>query len=381
MKRRALVAIGLAIAGAALSAPPASAHHSPAGCRSNDLQISISRDRSLGIYSNGEIIQYALKVSNTGALACDITGATFQLTLPAKDGTPTGRVVVFSTNRSIPANTAEFVLGEVNYKIDVNEGVLDAVAEAAVPVGLLHDIPQGDHPLDIRKAIGTRIVPPSIDLVKVGSITNGVGTQPVTYTYTVTNTSSTPIPIENVVVVDDLCLNPTYTGGDANGSRTLELGEAWTFTCTTTHAAAGTYINTAYATGSSTLDGRPVRSPNRQWTVVLTLTPQGGVKPASAQQDACTLSTPSGLRVRAGERTTIRVQTRNVDAGSRVTITLPGGRTVSDRTNANGLAIFRVTPSRSGTARIRAAECSAIERLTVRQARRTVSRQVPRVTG
>ena len=87
------------------------------------------------------------------------------------------------------------------------------------------------------------------------------------------------------------------------------------------------------------------------------------------------------MKVRAGERTTIRVQTRNVDAGTRVTITLPGGRTVSDRTNSNGLAILRVTPSRSGTARIRAAECSAVERLSVRQARQVVSRRVPRVTG
>jgi hypothetical protein len=379
MQRRALLAIGLAIAGAALWTVPASAHHSPAGCRSNDLQISISRDRSSGLYSNGEIIQYALKVSNMGPLACDITGATFQLTLPAKDGTPTGRLVVFSVNRAIPANTAEFVLGEVNYTIDVNEGVADAVAEAAVPVGLLHDIPVGDHDLNIRKTIGTRIVPPSIDLVKVGSITNGVGTQPVTYTYTVTNTSTTPIPIENVVVVDDLCPNPIYTGGDTNNSNALEITEAWTFSCTTTHAAPGTYVNTAYATGRSKLDARPVRSPNRQWTVVLTVTPQSGVRPAQA--DRCTLSTPNGLKVRAGEMNTIRVRTRNVDAGSLVRITLPGGRVLRDRTDRNGIAVFRVRPPRSGTAQIRAAECAEVERLSVRQARRVVSRRVPRVTG
>ena len=85
--------------------------------------------------------------------------------------------------------------------------------------------------------------------------------------------------------------------------------------------------------------------------------------------------------MRAGELTTIRVRTRNVDAGTQVTITLPGGRVLRDRTNANGVAVFKVRPPSSGTARISAAECSEVERLAVQPARRVVARRVPRVTG
>ena len=51
------------------------------------------------------------------------------------------------------------------------------------------------------------------------------------------------------------------------------------------------------------------------------------------------------------------------------------------KTNASGVAVLRVRPGRSGTARIRVAECSEVDSLRVRPARRVTTQRVPRVTG
>ena len=72
---------------------------------------------------------------------------------------------------------------------------------------------------------------------------------------------------------------------------------------------------------------------------------------------------------------------RNVDAGSTVKITLPGGKVISAKTNKNGQATLRVRPPKSGTASIRVAECAKVARLAVSPARRTSANQLPRVTG
>ena len=86
--------------------------------------------------------------------------------------------------------------------------------------------------------------------------------------------------------------------------------------------------------------------------------------------------------MRAGQLNTIRVRVRNVDAGSTVTLTLPGAQEeVTAKTNSSGVATLRVRPTKSGRATIRVAECSEVERLSVRPARRVVAQRNPRVTG
>ena len=99
---------------------------------------------------------------------------------------------------------------------------------------------------------------PSLKLTKTGSTIGGVAPQMVTYTYTLTNTSLTPVPIAAVQVADNLCAPLQLVGGDANGNGLLDNGESWTFTCTTPTSAAGCYTNIASATGTSTVDTRPV---------------------------------------------------------------------------------------------------------------------------
>src|SRR6185295_14880682 len=93
--------------------------------------------------------------------------------------------------------------------------------------------------VDIDKTIGSDVTQPSIALDKVGSITSGQAPQNVTYTYRVTNTSSTPVPMNRVVVSDDICTSPAYSSGD-NGDGLLSNGEVWTYTCAMLHQAPGT---------------------------------------------------------------------------------------------------------------------------------------------
>ena len=345
--------------------------------------IDLTLFESATLVRPGDTMTFKVGVRNDNnvfGLPCYVSAAAAQFKLPGPDGTYINSTPIqIVVNQDYPSMFGFQQIGpDYTWVVNLNPRVETGSAFATVR-GILHvnqDIDTGA----ITKDISFRVTNPSLMIDKTGSITNGQAPQNVTYTYVVTNTSQTPVPMNQVGVKDDLCANPTYVSGD-NGDNLLSNGEQWTFTCSMLHQAAGVYTNTARACAISTVDGREVCSPPDTWTVTLTPPPQVVVQPANARQGQCTLATPRGLSVRAGERTTIRVQTRRVDAGTRVTITLPGGRTVSDRTNANGLAVLRVTPTRSGTARIRAAQCSAVERLTVRRARQVVSRRVPRVTG
>lgn len=64
---------------------------------------------------------------------------------------------------------------------------------------------------------------------------------------------------ERAVVTDDACAPVTYVSGDTTASTPalLDPGETWTFTCTRTLAAPGTFVDHASVVGSSTLDDRP----------------------------------------------------------------------------------------------------------------------------
>jgi len=145
------------------------------------------------------------------------------------------------------------------------------------------------------------------------------------------------------------------------------------------------YTNTAKACAYSTVKGdekRPVCSPPARWTVTLTAPPQGGVKPVAVVKPACVLSRATKTTVRARQLNTIRVRVRNVDVGTTVKLTLPHTKKKKTaKVDKNGIATFRVRPTKSGTARIEAAECSDVERLSVKPARRVVAQRPPRVTG
>jgi uncharacterized repeat protein (TIGR01451 family) len=360
----------------------ASAHQAPDNCQGNGLRLDITRDRA--VVRVGETATFFVYASNDGPSACWITSATVYLQKPGADGQPVAesQAVVVGSNLDFAPGALSKLIGTVTIAMTVNDGIKDAVVRAFT-AGVLHDA-DTDHNAAIQKTLGTNITRPSITIDKTGSIQNGQAPQNVTYTYEVTNTSSTPVPLVNVTVSDDLCATPTYSSGD-NGDGVLSNGEKWYFTCSKLHQNPGVYTNTAKACAVSRVDFQPVCSPPDTWTVTLTAPPgpaaQGAVKPQAVANDKCTLSTPSGLKVRKGEVTTVKLTVRNVDAGSTARLTLPGGKVLSAKTNSKGVATFKIKPTKTGTATIKVAECSDVERLTVRPARQVVSRQVPKVTG
>lgn len=135
----------------------AAAHQNPPGCNSSRLNVSIVKDRT-EVYQ-GQTLTYTVTVSNLDSgtdIACDITDATIDVTLPNRDGTPTGQVVNLVTNQDYPAGTAVTLIGTIPYIVDVNESVIDIVAEVS-GTGTLHDAPV-DHAALIVKTLGTSVV-------------------------------------------------------------------------------------------------------------------------------------------------------------------------------------------------------------------------------
>jgi hypothetical protein len=364
---------------ALIGAAPASAHQMPPLCNSNRLSLDITKDRTL--VRNGDTITYTLEVSNNGAGACDVSNVDIALVFPAKNGTPTGVKTAVKSNANWAGGAGASGLGSFTYTVDVSPGVTDVVPQV-IAKGVLHDSAT-DHPFEIVKSVGTSMVTPGIEVDKVGSIQTGQAPANVTYTFTLYNRTSPPVPLDNVTVSDSLCpgaVGPA-AGGDANQDGRFDPSEVWVYTCTMTHPVAGQYDNTVTACADLMLNGRSTKvCGTDNWRVTLT-SPQGGVKPVAVSQAPCTLARVGSTAVRAGQLNTIRVRARNVDAGSTIKITLPGGKTVSAKLNKDGIATLRVRPPKSGTAKIEAPECSDVERLSVKPARRVVAQRAPRVTG
>jgi hypothetical protein len=99
------------------------------------------------------------------------------------------------------------------------------------------------------------------------------------------------IPLKEVVVSDNLCNPVSFIGGDANGDTFLNLGEVWSFSCTTTHTSPGTYVDTAVATGRHKIDNQTVTSPPATQTVVV------NAPPVTVASTHC-ISVPTKLSVR-----------------------------------------------------------------------------------
>jgi hypothetical protein len=275
----------------ALGASPADAHESPPGCNSNSLALTLTKDRTL--VRNGDRMNYTVAVSNDAGSACDLTDATVTLTLPDSDGRPTGRTVTLATGVDYPAGTSSRVIGSVPYTVAVDPGVVDIVAEATAG-GTLHDAPV-DHAAGITKTLGTDVTQPDVTLTVTPTPTSGEAPLDVTYDYTLTNESSTDAPISDVSVRDDRCADVRFTGGDANGNGVLDVGEAWTYACSTTLTSGGTVVNTATATGTNTVDDLTVPIEPAQGTVRVTIPqePSAPSEPAAPEPSAPSNPSPA----------------------------------------------------------------------------------------
>lgn len=372
-----------------VGAAPAAAQ-SPAGCLNNRLHLDLLKDKNL--VKNGDVVNYRVEVENTAAGGCDVTNVTIRLRFPAPDGTSTGTETIVVNNASFLFGSPKMTFGPFPYTVNRNDGVPRLEARAFFENAVLHDnvIPSR---LDDNNTIGLIFPTPGIEVDKTANIKSGLAPQRVTYTFRVYNRTSPPLTLENVTLTDDKCPNVVGPVAGDDGDRKLQPAEVWEYTCTMDHGV-GLVKNTATACAELFLNGGPMPKvcDTDDETVEFTPPPgnppppaappaQSQVKPSNATQAPCTLSTPKGLSVRAGELTTIKATVRNVDAGTSVKITLPGGKTVSAKTNSKGVATLKVRPTKTGTARITVAECSEVKRLTVRAARQVQSRRVPRVTG
>jgi hypothetical protein len=107
---------------------------------------------------NGDAIDYTVEVANVANRPCDLTGMTVDITLPAADGTSTGRSVRLDSNADYLAGMGTRVLATVPYVVAVNPGVTRAVVEATAE-GVLHDAPTDDA-ARIAKSLSTTVTQP-----------------------------------------------------------------------------------------------------------------------------------------------------------------------------------------------------------------------------
>lgn len=111
--------------------------------------------------------------------------------------------------------------------------------------------------------------------------------------------------------------------------------------------------------------------------------PTAVVPPAKTYPGVCRAST-EGFKARAGQEDTIIVSvTRHgiAVAGSKVRITLPGGKNVSRTTGKNGKATFTVEPTQSGTIFVRGPSCKEMAKVKVFAAKAATVQRAPSFTG
>jgi uncharacterized repeat protein (TIGR01451 family) len=201
-----------------------------------DPAIHVTKQASAGTVHDGDPVTYTYNVTNTGT-ATPLTNVTISddkcgsITGPTGDTAPlgtlsTGETWVYTcvmplttTTKNVVTVTGTDALGKVvSNKADATVGVIT----------------------------------PKIDITKSASAATVHAGDSVTYTYVVTNPGNAEL--SSVKVVDDKCASVTgpAAGGDADGDGKLDVGETWTYTCTSTLAATTT--NVATATGVDPLD-------------------------------------------------------------------------------------------------------------------------------
>jgi uncharacterized repeat protein (TIGR01451 family) len=266
-RRPTVVTLG-ALATLASMQLPAASHQSPEPCSSNDPGLNISKDRTY--IRPGDTVNYRVEVHNLttpDGPACDITNGTVTVTVPAADGSATGPKTILASDLNLPAGTPLTQLNPVSWKVALNPGVSDAVVQAYL-TGVVHDAPT-NHVAAVVKTLGTAITAPWTELTAVANPPSGEAPLKVTFTYTEKNTGNSPI--NGVVMTDDVCAPVTYVSGDTDTDKVLDVGEAWTFTCTTTLSTPGTVTTHVKAVGNNMQDNRPAPDEHASATVNVNL--------------------------------------------------------------------------------------------------------------
>jgi hypothetical protein len=106
-------------------------------------------------------------------------------------------------------------------------------------------------------------------------------------------------------------------------------------------------------------------------------------KPAATAPAVCRAST-RGYKVRVRQKNTITVSVQRggvAVAGTKVRVSLPGGKVVTRTTDKTGNATFTVEPARSGTLFVRSSSCQEMVRVKVYAAKTPATHPVPSFTG
>jgi len=239
----------------------ADAHQSPPGCNIGSLNAAPINETAV-MHRNGEVIEFEPGYSNANPSACDVTGFSVSITFPKPDGSPGGRTVVAATDRTALGGTGTVRLPAVPYTVDFNDGVYSGPVKVTVSGGTFHgvtDTPYGEGSISSTLYISR----PKVTLDVTAAPTDVAAGQPVTYTYEAKN-ESTSFPgdlgfvsMADSQMTDDRCAPVTYASGDGGIGGHLEVGETWTFTCTTTLDEVGTIVNHTKYSGLSLRDSVP----------------------------------------------------------------------------------------------------------------------------
>jgi ketosteroid isomerase-like protein len=245
----------------------------------------------------GDTVTYTFAVTNPGDTAlhgvtvsddrcAPVTGPTAKSGGDADDELEAGETWTFTCVKQIPAG----------HKIG-DENPIRNVATAS-------GTDKGDKTVTSTDDHQVRVLHPAIDIEKTGPATAAVGA-PLGYTLTVTNPGDVPFAAQDVGVTDPRCEQPPAgpsTGADTTPGQ-FDPGDTWTYTCTaqTTGQPAGTFVNTATATGRD-FNGRTV-SDTDDFPTVLTEAQQ--VLPEEIVSGTARLSGPSGC-VRKAFNATVR---------------------------------------------------------------------------
>ena len=148
-----------------------------------------------------------------------------------------------------------------NALLDPGETWLYTCAGQILPDDTLNTVTAtGVDPLGGETGTVTATDTANVDVIDPGIVVDKTTSTPTigvgglaSYAYAVTNGGD--VPLANVTVTDDKCSPVVFGSGDTNGNSLLDVGETWTYSCSTNLAADTT--NTATATGFD-VNGDPV---------------------------------------------------------------------------------------------------------------------------
>jgi len=274
---RPAVSTCLVLAAAAVLPATAAAHQSPAGCTSTSPNVqfgSVHSEANLGIiHRNGDVVEVVPRVGNNqGANPCDLENLTLTISFPNPDGTA-GPATTFTTDVDLPSGTAPIEFPVVEHTVNFNDGVFRGPVTIAYS-GQQHvsnpDVDPGPIGSSGRNLVISR---PHATVSVTPTPASGDAPLGVTYNYSVNNDSplnpmDIPTDMFPVEVADDRCSSITFTGGntDNDSPPTLDRGETWTYTCSTTFPG-GAFTNQVTVNGTSVRDGRPWPTATAQGTV------------------------------------------------------------------------------------------------------------------